>query len=510
MTKQKIIDLLAGVEHKPFLDIIKKYKHWGFLSAIILIGAVLRFYDLKGESYWYDEIITIEAASGSLESIINGARPPLYLILAHFWIDLFGTSETATRLLSVIAGLLAVPIIYLVGTELYNKRVGLVSSFLMAISQFQIYYSQEFRYYSLYVLITVISFYFFITYLKKSRISLLICYTVSTVLLYYSHAFGIFSIAAQGLYYLITQLRSRTFNYHLIISLVIINILIIHKLLPRINKQMTGNALSWLPQPTTYTPLLTLRNYIGAGLDYPSWITLITGLVFLIITMTIFIIWKGKQNWLRSLSNIQNDNIKLLKNKSILLLLLWLVIPILIPYTLSILLNPMYHHRYTIGASPAFYLLLAIVIINIRNIVPEIITIGLFLIIVTPGLYEFYKTPVREQWREAALYVNRNIKKDDIILLDKGRNNFRNFSWYYKNNFDHCAVNLHNNYEFFYKDLKKCSKGKNRFWLVVREVPNPLPQELRSQIKNNNVESFNLIEEIKFTKLTLYLFSFDD
>ena len=488
----------------------KDYIHFIYLSAVVIIAAVLRFYDLSGESYWYDEFITLELMDSSLESILHGKRPPLYLLLAHFWTNIFGTSEIATRSLSALAGLLAVPIIYLVGTELYNKRVGLVSSFLMAISQFQIYYSQEFRYYSFYVLITLISFYFFITYLKKSRISLLICYTISTILLYYSHDFGVFSIAAQGLYFLITQLRSRKLNYHFLISLSIVNIPVIPRILYYFNKVNAGDVVIWLPEPTFISPLITLRNYIGAGLDYPSWTTLIAGLVFFIVAITIFIIWKGKQNWLRSLRNIQNDNIKLLKNKEILLLLLWLLIPILIPFILSILLSPMYHHRYTIGASPAFYLLLAIIIIYTTRIVPEIITLGLFLIITTPGLYEFYKTPVREQWREAALYIKSNIKKDDIIIFEKNVQSFKNFSWYYKNNFDQCKVNQHKNYEVFLKEVKKCTKEKDRLWLVVREVPNPLPEELRSQIENNNNELLNLIEVKKFTKITLYLFNLDN
>lgn len=491
--------------------ITKDYIHFIYLSAVIIIGAVLRFYDLSGESYWYDEIITLEVVKDSIESIVHGSRPQLYLFLAHFWIKIVGTSEVATRSLSVLAGLFAIPVIYLVGKELFNRRVGLISSFLMAVSQFQIYYSQEFRYYSLFVLLTLISFYFFIIYLKTLRSRWLICYVISTILLYYSHDFGVFSIAAQALYYFITAIRGKK-NYYLLISFGVICLPIIPAILNFI-KKVGGNSsgsATWLPEPSFFTPLITLRNYIGAGLDYPSWTTLIAGLVFFIVAITIFIIWQGKQNWLRSLRNIQNDNIKLLKNKEILLLLLWLLIPILIPFILSILLSPIYHHRYTIGASPAFYLLLAIIIIYIRRIAPEIITLGLFLIIITPGLYEFYKTPVREQWREAALYIKSNIKKDDIIIFDKDLQNFKNFSWYYKNNFDQCEVNQHNSYEVFLKEVKKCTKEKDRFWLVVREVPNPIPEELRSKIENNNNELLNLIEVKKFTKITLYLFNLDN
>lgn len=123
------------------------------LILIITLGAGLRIYNLGTESYWHDEFIMVRVASESLSYIYNEAldgRPPVYVVSAHFWIKLFGTSETATRSLSAIFGIVSIPMMYLVGKQLYNRKLGILSAFLISVSQFQIYYSQEFRYYSLF------------------------------------------------------------------------------------------------------------------------------------------------------------------------------------------------------------------------------------------------------------------------------------------------------------------------------------------------------------------------
>ncbi len=106
------------------------------LLLIIILAALLRLYDLGGESYWYDEVIMTDVAQGDLGKMIKSGRPPLYVTFAHFWIKLFGTSEFATRSLSALAGILAIPVLYLIGQQLFGTRVGLISAFLMAISQF--------------------------------------------------------------------------------------------------------------------------------------------------------------------------------------------------------------------------------------------------------------------------------------------------------------------------------------------------------------------------------------
>ena len=155
------------------LVILGNVKRWAIshrviliLLGIILIGSLLRIYHLGTESIWFDEAASIDGSKESLVSVIQSSgrlhnQPPLYFVLLHFWMLLFGTGEIAVRSLSAIFGIISIFVIYQVGCQLFNRKVGLISSFLSAISCYHIYYSQEARAYSLLQLLTFAVFFLF-------------------------------------------------------------------------------------------------------------------------------------------------------------------------------------------------------------------------------------------------------------------------------------------------------------------------------------------------------------
>ena len=481
------------------------------LGSIIILSAILRFYDLGGESYWYDEIIMVRVAQDNIWTIIEGARPPLYIILAHFWIKLFGAEEVATRSLSAIFGVASIPVIYLLGRELFNRRVGLIGAFLMAVSQFQIYYSQDFRYYSLFVLTTLLSFYFFIIALRKRTITNFIFYVLFAILLFYTHAFGVFIIFAQNLYLFLRWYTYRGLKIHWITSQAVILAAVVPRIINSVQNVVEGKAgpMNWLPDPSLLAPLITLRNFIGAGLDYPSWKTVITGGGFFVAATATYIYWRGKDEWMTSLRDFSAGFKGMIsKRNEFLLLVIWISIPLLLPLVLSKIFGPMYHDRYMIGASPAFYLILAFLLTKFRRVVPESVMLGFLVIIITPGLFDFYASPVREQWREAAKYVEHESMNDEVIIFaESGSDQNRvTFNWYYKGYLSECGINKNlKNYADIDKEFVKCIKKLGRFWLVVREVPYPAPY-LTEYFLNNTKRNIKLITERRFTKITVYLF----
>ncbi len=195
-----------------------------WLLLIILIGAFLRFYDLGAESLWLDEAISENFSRGSVAYIISESglqhnSPPLYWLMLHYWMVLLGNSEAALRSLSAILGIGAVLITYLVGKKLFNQKVGLIGSFLSAISYFHIYYSQEARPYSLLLFLSLMSFFFFIKILKEDRKWYYPCYFLANLLLGYTHIYGLFIIASQIFYFILCWGRCRTKRYKLIATL---------------------------------------------------------------------------------------------------------------------------------------------------------------------------------------------------------------------------------------------------------------------------------------------------
>ncbi|RKY36518.1 MAG: hypothetical protein DRP78_03400 [Candidatus Omnitrophota bacterium] len=141
---------------------IKLDQRTWILASIIVLGAFLRIYNLGAESLWYDEVGSIDQATRSLPVLFSKFHlSPLYFVLLKYWMRLFGASEFVLRLPSVLFGVGALFLIYKIGQMLFNTRVGLLSSLILAISPFHLFYCQEARHYSLFIFLTLLSNFFF-------------------------------------------------------------------------------------------------------------------------------------------------------------------------------------------------------------------------------------------------------------------------------------------------------------------------------------------------------------
>jgi len=162
---------------------------------IIALGSALRFYCLGCKSLWNDEVASIkrseEYSITELSQMFFRRLPPLYNIVLRLFLYL-GNNEFVVRLPSVIFGLLSIVLIYKLGTLFFGRREGLISAFLLSISTMHIRYSQEARMYSLAMFLALLSFYFFYKALKEGDIKLWIGFTVSTLLGIFTHYYLLF------------------------------------------------------------------------------------------------------------------------------------------------------------------------------------------------------------------------------------------------------------------------------------------------------------------------------
>ena len=151
------------------------------LLAILFMGLFLRIHDLGTKSIWLDEAISVGLAKSTLPQMFTTLateKPhvPLYFTILHFWVMLFGDSEAAVRSLSALFGFLALLATYKVASLLFDREVGALSSLILGLSDFHIYYSQETRMYSLLVLLTLLSMYFFVKVMKAAGFTASILY----------------------------------------------------------------------------------------------------------------------------------------------------------------------------------------------------------------------------------------------------------------------------------------------------------------------------------------------
>lgn len=134
---------------------------------LILFGAafLIRFIALN-QSLWLDEAITAKVVRQfslfQISSLFSPAdfHPPLYYIVMKMWTAIFGYSEIALRMPSVIFSLLTGHAIFLIGTRLKNQKFGLWAAALYLFNPLVIYYSQEARMYAMVTYLLTFSFYF--------------------------------------------------------------------------------------------------------------------------------------------------------------------------------------------------------------------------------------------------------------------------------------------------------------------------------------------------------------
>ncbi|MDF5721627.1 MAG: glycosyltransferase family 39 protein, partial [Rhizonema sp. PD37] len=168
-----------------------------FLIVVLLVlGVFFRFFNLENKVYWHDETYTLLRISGytaveAKQQIFNGhvitkeefakfqhpnlekgfgdtikslaiedpQHPPLYYVIARFWVQIFGNSVTAIRSLSVFISLLIFPCVYWLCRELFKVPLSVpyLIIALIAISPTQLIYAQEAREYILWVVTILLS-----------------------------------------------------------------------------------------------------------------------------------------------------------------------------------------------------------------------------------------------------------------------------------------------------------------------------------------------------------------
>lgn len=495
------------------------------LGIILLLGTTLRFYDLGTESYWVDEMYTVFEGQQSISQILASGRfdqPPAFYIPFHFWVHIFGVTEVSTRVFSALAGIGSIVFIYLIGKKLFGKEVGLLSAFILSVSSFQIHYSQETRFYTFFEFTTLLSFLSFILALSKNRIIDFVFYYVASILMIYSHTYGVFILAAQNLFFIL-QLKKYS---HVIPKWFICQALLLFAILPYTYilfysgggmSEAVSTNITGVLVPSLVEPLNTVYRFILPGRGGRSWTIVlvnygVAGALFMAGAFY-YAIRQGKRKMvvaarglLASLQEVPDVNSKLLLTGC------WLLCPIIVPLIFSLVVAPIYRDRYAICAAPALYLLLALVLFSARKVIPLLLSLGALMVMIVPGLIYYYVNVDHQQWREAAAFVEDNSSQDDVIVFAGGIGTGieqKSFDWYYRATMQSCSMS-NDLFDSAAKAeaLMQCISGYDRFWVIVRnstEPSNPV-DSYRSFFLNLDQTDIPLRDEQHYVDISVYLF----
>jgi mannosyltransferase len=189
--------------------------HLRVLVGIVVLAALLRFPTLDARGYWIDEAVIVHLAgltpSELLHRLASGTEgtPPLYYLLALAWTHVFGDGEVGLRSLSAVVGLASVPVAYLAGRELISSRVGLLAALMFAVSPILVWHSQDARAHSLALLLSSLSFLYFLRSLREPRGRNLALWAAASGVGLLTHYFVFFLVAVEALWLLAAFPRRR-------------------------------------------------------------------------------------------------------------------------------------------------------------------------------------------------------------------------------------------------------------------------------------------------------------
>ena len=135
-----------------YFSTIDNKKGITFLIFFVIASLTLSGYTLLNESIRLDEAqslwVATKSVPGIIAYIVQDVHVPLYEILLHFWISLFGNSIFTARLLSFLFFLLSLPVLYLTAKRSSNTLIAFFTVSLYALSPFILWYSFETRMYT--------------------------------------------------------------------------------------------------------------------------------------------------------------------------------------------------------------------------------------------------------------------------------------------------------------------------------------------------------------------------
>lgn len=405
------------------------------LLGIILLGAALRFHHLAGSGIWLDEAASWRVASGGLGTIVTklGLNPPLFDLLLHFWIRLFGESETALRSLPALLGTLAIGLVGLVGRRLYDRFTGILSALLLAIMVFPIHYARDARPYSLLLLATLGSFYYYIRVLEERRRGDWAGYCLATLALCLTHSYWVFALLAQNTHRLLFAPRTKA----ALARWAVAQAAMLAAVALWAGRGATRGAHViqtgfWIPRPGLSDLLAALRSDVGF-LVPPLLLLLPAGLAL------IALLDAGRPDGAALDAQSRDESVRdagrpdgaaLSPRSRAALLGLWFLTPILGPFLLSQFMTPMFWPRYAIGAVPALYVLMARGLLRLPGRWLQGAAIPAMLALSAAGLINYNRSPAVsgrwqgsyvswevESWRETVALLSREVRPTDLVLV---------------------------------------------------------------------------------------------
>ncbi len=382
----------------------------------------LKFFN---QSFWRDEAFSyVLAHKNILEIIYYTARdfnPPLYYILLHFWMNIFGPSEISLRTLSLLFYWGTVYIMFDFMHDVLNisyKKAGFYI-FLIILNPILIFYAFEARMYIMFAFFAALSYYALHT--KRSKL-----YVASMILGLYTHYFMGFVILAQV--FESWKMRKKHLSLKNLLRPYLYTACAFLPWLLYVLFQKKGESGSFWIDPVKPSEFFLIPGVMYTGME--TFLNIFSKnkpvYLFSLISITIVLMVTIGIGYFKIKKSNKNDT-----NHIFLSLVLWAFLGPLIIFIVSIF-KPMFLPRYLIFSTPG---LLLLTIFSLEKLKKNArIVLVLMLIVLT---FHHLKLQLKYRSKENILRVVREIKsqakKEDVLYVVDTLDFFTAQYYFYEN-----------------------------------------------------------------------------
>lgn len=182
------------------------------VGIALVASVVLRF--TATSHLWLDEALSVNIARLPLSDLTDALKhdgaPPLYYVLLHFWMRVFGEGDTSVRALSAVFSIATYPAMYFAGRRLAGRFGAWAALLAFATSPFAFRYATETRMYSIVMFLVAWGYLAVLRTLEKPSIGrgALVALVVAGLL--YAHNWSYYLLVTVGIVMLLRALRGRT------------------------------------------------------------------------------------------------------------------------------------------------------------------------------------------------------------------------------------------------------------------------------------------------------------
>jgi len=291
----------------------------------MLIATLIRLYQLDYPSLVQDELWTWNRAINPPSVIIHDLLekpifPPLYYLLIHYWTNITGYSEIALRMPSLLISILTIPLVYYFTRMLFGSRTAYIAVILMVFSPYHFYFSRFAKMYAMLWFFTVFSMILTLKIIREPKDILFPYLILTTIIINYLSYTGL--IVWMTLNLIFYTLSGNKKDARWIISQIIIAITYI-PWISSLSKAITSHiGIGWIPpidNHLIFIPKIFYYQITGLPMMGPEGLIHITSCILLLSTIAYGLVRVRRSD-----------------PSQILLLILWIVIPVLLGFTVHI------------------------------------------------------------------------------------------------------------------------------------------------------------------------------